>query len=139
MTSEPLEAGPETFRILEGRLISILAEKLDVHLKHDTESVRYLDGYIERNRGVIHQPEGIVNLIGSFLGECMIANYGGRWVEHPEAGWGVQFDTGFTAFPFNKVGKRFRPDGQADSIVSFYTVIPVLLEQERAKKGKSEP
>jgi len=135
--SEPLKAGPETFRILAARLQSIMKESLEIDLRHNEESLVYLDGYIERNKSRLTTHVGLVNLIGSFLGECLIVGYGGQWVEDPKMGWGVRVANEITAFPFNKVEKRFKPDGQFDSIASFYRSTPALLKHLRDKKEKS--
>src|SRR5207253_3030206 len=46
-------------------------------------SIEWLDGFIERQRS---RPDvddrfvdRLVNIIGSFLGECMVRHYGARW------------------------------------------------------------
>lgn len=139
--SEPLKAGPETFRILAARLQSIFKERLEIELRYDEESLVYLDGYIERNKSVLTKHEGLVNLIGSFLGECLIASYDGEWVDDPKMGWGVKIANELTAFPFNKVKKRFKPDDQYNSIASFYRSTPAFLKhlrEEKQKKGNVE-
>jgi len=141
MPEEPLKASPETFRLLASRLQRIFKDDLKRDLQHDEESLIYLDGYIERNKAVLTKHEGLVNLIGAFLGECLIARYGGEWVDDPKMGWGVKIANELTAFPFNKVEKRFKPDGQYDSIASFYRSTPALLKhlrEEKQKKGSVE-
>jgi hypothetical protein len=123
----------EQIKFLAQRLISTLSEKLGVDLKYDRASVEWLDGYIERVR--VHLDEssidGLTGSIGSFLGECIIANYGGRWLES-EGTWGVFFSEESDkngAFPFNKVRKQLL-NGAEDSILSFYDVLPVLLSMD---------
>lgn len=120
----------EQIKLLAQRLISTLSEKLGVDLKYDRASVEWLDGYIERVR--VHldgaSVDGFTSSVGSFLGECIIANYGGRWLES-EGTWGVFFSEESDkngAFPFNKVRKQLL-NGAEDSILSFYDVLPVLL------------
>lgn len=116
------------------RLISTLSEQLGVELKYDRASVEWLDGYIERVRSQLDEEavDGLTGSVGSFLGECIIANYGGRWRESPEGTWGVFFseaDDRSGAFPFHKARKRL-VNGPEDSILSFYDVLPILLKMD---------
>jgi hypothetical protein len=122
----------EQIKTLAQQLISTLSERLGVDLKYDRASVEWLDGYIERVRLNLDQPsiDGLATTIGSFLGECIIANYGGQWRES-EGTWGVFFserNDRSAAFPFNKVRKQLM-NGAEDSIFSFYEVIPVVFSK----------
>ena len=106
------------------------SERVGVNLQYDRDSVAWVSDYIERVR--LHLDEasldGLVNWIGSFLGECLIGNYGGEWRES-EGMWGVFFSEANdknAAFPFNKVRKQL-VNGAGDSILSFYDVIPIIL------------
>lgn len=110
--------------------ISRCSESLGVNLKYDRASVEWLNGYIERVRLNLDEPsiDGLTNWIGSFLGECIIANYGGEWRES-EGAWGVFYserNDRNAAFPFNKVRKQLL-NGAQDSILSFYNVLPVVF------------
>ena len=101
-----------------------------MNLSYDRASVEWLNGYIERIRPHLDESSigGIANPIGAFLGECIIANYGGQWRES-EGTWGVFFserNDRSAAFPFNKVRKQLL-NGSEDSILSFYDVIPVVF------------
>ena len=96
---------------------------------YDARSVAWLDGYIERQRARADITEelvnGLVNVFGSYLGECVIKCYGGCWEE--EAGqWRVSFDGENAAYPFAKVRKQFQ-NGAGDSIKSFFEVIPTVF------------
>lgn len=75
--------------------------------------------------------EDLVQLIGSYLGECIIRSYGGVWREHDDGTWGVFFDESNAAFPFSKVRKQLE-DGveRGDSILSFFEVIPKIFRKE---------
>jgi hypothetical protein len=112
---------------LAQNLIGTLSEMLGVNLKYDRASVEWLDGYIERIRPTLDETSvnGLANSIGSFLGECIIANHGGVWRE-AEGTWGVYFDEKNAAYPFAKAQKHLL-NGRADSILSFYDVIPVVF------------
>jgi hypothetical protein len=95
----------------------------------DAASVAWVDGFIERQRirPEFSSPEsqaGLVGVIGSFLGEAIIAAYGGEWVQS-EHGLGVRTIGGIVAFPFAKVQKQFA-NGSADSTRSMFTVLPVI-------------
>jgi hypothetical protein len=97
---------------------------------YNRESVKWLEGYVERLRqsGQL-QPEaklnGLVNTLGSFLGECIIRCYGGDWVKQ-NGMWGVAIGADFIAFPFNKIRKQME-GGLEEGIDSFFTSIPILL------------
>jgi hypothetical protein len=97
------------------------------NLAYDEESVAWLDGYIERNRLNWDEPgaEKLVNILGSFFGECIRLNYGGEW-QMTENGLSVAFSDGNAAFPFNKIRKQIQ-NGSEDSIASFYATIPLLF------------
>jgi hypothetical protein len=82
----------EQIKQLAQNLISTLSNKLGVHLNYDRASVEWLDGYINRVRLNLDESSiaGLTTSIGSFLEECIIANYGGQWRES-EGTWGVFF------------------------------------------------
>ena len=92
-------------------------------------SVEWIDGFIERQR---QRPElddqarsGIVNRLGSFLGECLVANTKGAWAWVESQGTvGVQFPGGNCAFPFAKVLKQFE-NGRAggDSTLGLFDTV----------------
>ena len=97
---------------------------------YNLSSVKWLEGYIERLRssGELDDEakrKGLSNVLGSFLGECIVRCYGGRWVKQ-DGMWGVSIGDHFIAYPFNKIGKQME-NGLEDSIDSFFTSIPVLL------------
>ena len=117
----------EQLRALAERFVALTSEDLGVALRFDEASVEWADGYVERVRQGIDESSAreLSNFIGAFLGECIIANYGGAWRE-VEGDWGVFFDEQNAAFPFAKVQKQFQNGGE-DSIHSFYTVIPIIF------------
>ncbi len=117
----------EQIKALAERLIVTLSETVEVNLKYDRASVEWLDGYLERIRPNLEESsvEGISYSVGAFLGECIIANHGGRW-RASDGAWGIYFDDENAAYPFAKVQKHLL-NGCEDSILSFYDVIPVLF------------
>lgn len=110
----------------------------------DRESVAWVEGFIERMRvryGDEGAPSGIVSVIGSYLGEAIIAKAGGEW-RSDDKGVGVAFASGDTAYPFAKVSKQFDLGLAAgESILSFYDVCVnfvatgKLAEQSRSSGG----
>ncbi|MGE0023154.1 MAG: hypothetical protein AB7S70_05915 [Hyphomicrobium sp.] len=93
---------------------------------YDAESVAWVEGFIERQRGRQSEggtPQGLIAVIGSYLGEAIIAAAGGAWIEDDAGGIGVRFPNGDTAYPFTKVRKQFEQGLQSgESIASFYNV-----------------
>ena len=69
---------------------------------------------------------GLINTIGSFLGECMCRELGGKWKYQPNGQLAVEFSSGNAAFPFNKVEKHFA-NGAEDSILGFYQSAAVIF------------
>ena len=108
-------------------VVKVFAENDGVELDFDESSVEWLDGYIERNRENFDEEtvRGLVNVLGSFLGECICRNYGGNWSQD-ENGLTVKFDELNGVYPFNKIEKHFI-NGAEDSILSFYQTIPVVF------------
>jgi hypothetical protein len=106
-------------------------------LGYDLESLRWLEGFIERQRARNPAAEFVqrmTSILGSFVGECLVRAYDGHWEESKD-GWGVALDPAFVVFPFNKVRKAFDGGLEAgDSIVSFFTTAGVLLA-ERHRSG----
>lgn len=98
------------------------------------ESVKWLEGYIERLRqsGEFENPETktkLISVFGSFLGECIVRCYGGTWKLHDDAGvWCVAFNEDNALFPFAKVQKQME-NGLEDGIASFFTVIPEIFKE----------
>ena len=72
---------------------SIARERLGQELSFDEQAVRWLDGYIQRQHegGDPASRDGLINTLGSFLGECIIRNFGGEWA-CVDGSWCVRFD-----------------------------------------------
>lgn len=100
----------------------------EIDFGFNRESVEWVDGYIERLRA--HPDfdqdslDGLVGVLGSFPGECVIAATGGVWQwSEEDHGWGVALADNTYAFPFAKVRKQFE-NGAIDgnSILGFYRI-----------------
>ena len=89
-------------------------------------SVKWLDEFVQHHRTTSDTTSGrttLVQIVGSYLGECIIQTYGGRW--KLEGGqWGLFFDDSNAIFPFAKVSKQLENGrDEGDSIFSFSEVI----------------
>lgn len=119
---------PETIEAIKANIevVKSVFSQLDIELDLNEESIKWIAGYINRNRESITEDtkEKFIDIFGSFLGEAIIKNYGGRW-ELKEGVVGIQLGN-IWALPFSKTAKHIF-DGPVDSIYSFYTVLPVLL------------
>lgn len=114
--------------------LDALAEEVRTQFKleYDEGSVKFMEGFIERQRPNFEgeRLQGLVNAIGSFIGACMIKNYGGHWqLDEKYNAVCVVFNNGNKAFPFAKTYKQFE-NGLEDSVYSFYTAIPAALKLE---------
>jgi hypothetical protein len=97
------------------------------------ESIGYLDEFLERQAALVTDSEASINkfvsLIGAYLGECIIAKYGGEW---QESGQGVSIviktdSQHHFLQPFHKVYKRIS-NGMEDSLGVYFTeFIPHVL------------
>ena len=118
---------------------AFLERQMGVRLERGPEAVAWLDGYVESNRPL--PPEHLdaqEMLVGAYLGECVIAAYGGEWAEF-DGQWGVRFDERNAVFPFAKTRKHWE-NGAEDSIRSFYEMIPVVYAgRVRHPPSTSEP
>ncbi|HLG38779.1 MAG TPA: hypothetical protein VI461_03885 [Chitinophagaceae bacterium] len=112
--------------------------KSQLNLDYDTKSVKFVEEFIERQRKNFdsEKRKGLVNSIGSFVGQCVIKNYGGRWqVDQDTQAVCVALDDKNKIFPFAKTAKQFE-NGLEDSIYSFYTIIPTVFKISPLTKSK---
>lgn len=109
-----------------------LAEKVksQLNLEYDTKSVKFIEEFIERQRNNFdrEQRQGLINSIGSFIGQCIIKNYGGHWlVDQDTQTVCIALDDNNKILPFAKTAKQFE-NGIEDSVYLFYTVIQVVFK-----------
>ena len=112
--------------------------KSQLNLDYDTKSVKFVEEFIERQRNNFdsEQRKGLVNSIGSFVGQCVIKNYGGHWqVDQDTQAVCVALDDKNKIFPFAKTAKQFE-NGLEDSVYSFYTIIPTVFKISPLTKSK---
>lgn len=105
---------------------------------YNLESVEWVDDYLTRIRRSDEFNEdlkiGLVNTIGSFLGQCIIQLYGGEWGRN-NGSMGVKFNADNWAFPFAKVEKHLA-NGAEDSIYAFFTCIPAVFDDRLTRSTK---
>ena len=116
----------EMIRANAALAIAELGDAAGVTIGFNKGSVGWVEGFIERQREVQRgdTSEGLVNVLGSYLGEAVIAAVpDATWDEDPQIGLGVRFTNGDMVFPFAKVAKQLQ-DGLAagESVLSFYNV-----------------
>lgn len=108
-------------------VVNALAGETDFPFGFDAASVEWLNGYIDRiraNEWTEEETDQLVNNLGAYLGEAIIAAYGGGWVRD-QYSWAICWDERNCAYPFAKVFKHLK-NGPEDSIYSFYTTIAAL-------------
>ena len=116
-----------------------LAEKVktELRLKYDSDSVKYLEGFIERQKTRFpgDEAKGLINSCGAFLGQCIIENYGGKWFHDNNGQVAISFDSQNMVYPFAKVNKQFT-NGLEDSVYSMYITIPSVFKLASKTKKK---
>jgi hypothetical protein len=128
MDEADVEKGIFRIRELAAWVVERFRPLSEVDFGLNRASVQWLEGFIERQRPrrdpIEGVPEGLVNTLGAFLGECLAAATGGAWEwDEQRQDWSIRFASGACAFPFAKVGKQFANGLESgDSILSFYDV-----------------
>jgi hypothetical protein len=113
---------------------------VDFEFGLDRRSVEWVDGFIERQRVRTDldptAPGGLVDVLGSFVGACLVAETAGRWHAHPEHGVGVRFPDGSVCFPFAKVRKQFADGNEGgESVSSFYRLAVDYVATGKLKRA----
>jgi hypothetical protein len=108
---------------------------------YDAQSVAWLDGYIERQRirddMTPELLDSLVNILGSYLGQCVIICYGGYWQIEPAGQLRVSFNEDNAVYPLAKVQKQFQ-NGSEDSIKSFFETIPLVFATAGNRAGSEQ-
>ena len=70
--------------------------------------------------------ERVINVIGYYLGECLVQVYGCTW-KNEGGQWSVYFGPRLSAHPFSKVSKQFKMDPmRATRFLVFLMLLPLL-------------
>jgi len=123
------------YKAIAENVVSQMRKELGVELKYDKESIEWLDSYIDRIRPQLKKGSytGLAMSLGAYVGETIIATYGGRWDYFPKLDqWGIRFGEQSGAFPFSKVYKQLAY-GEVESILSFFTMLPRIIDETRAE------
>lgn len=90
----------------------------------DDASVDWVDGFIERQRlqdSVMRDPNTLISVLGSYLGQAIIEATGGQWAEDVQGALVVEFSNGDSCAPFSKVAKQFELGHEGgEGIAEFY-------------------
>jgi hypothetical protein len=109
-------------------IVRVCREDRGVELTFDQAGVEWIAGYINRLRDHI-TPDvefGLINTLGSFVGECIIRTYGGVWVEL-DGEWAVQVSERIWVFPLIKVAKQFA-NGPEDSVAGMFSGLRRIMQ-----------
>ncbi len=99
----------------------------EIEFGFNQDSLEWVEGYVERLRKRADFNDGswngLIDTIGSFLGECILARTEGAWEMSDDQRCCIRFPSGVRAFPMTKVAKQFA-DGleSGESITGFYRV-----------------
>jgi len=99
------------------------------HLGFDRAGVRWLDRYIEANRGALGDEltAEFVQFMGCYYGECLIAEFGGRWEQSSDQ-VGIRMERlGFT-YPFNAVSRHVEIGSAASVGAGFFAAVDFLSD-----------
>lgn len=128
-----IDYGPPSPKILYAikknvEVLKDIGRQLGVALDLDADSIEWLDGFINRNRESYKDEtlDNAIIVIGSFLGEAIIARYGGEWIQVKDGRLGVALKGETIAFPITKVEKQFT-EGEFESIFGFYVATQTVI------------
>lgn len=107
-----------------------LTAKNQLNIEFNDEGVKYMEGFIERVKSQFSKDDsdGIINTCGAFLGQCIIENFGGKWVYDENNHIAVAFSENNLVYPISKTRKQFE-NGLDDSIYSMYSIIPLVFKR----------
>ncbi|MFK8067472.1 MAG: hypothetical protein AB8D52_04435 [Gammaproteobacteria bacterium] len=96
--------------------------------QYSPKSIDWIDGLIQRQRERERSHGRLPDILGSYLGEAIIKEYGGEWVSINGVP-SVKIDNNLIVFPFNKVEKQFL-NGSEDSISFYFKYIDQLINEK---------
>ena len=97
-------------------------------LEFDESGVAWAAQYVETIRPVERPDQRNVQaaLVGSFLGEAIVAVYGGAWDLERTGEWSVAFPSGKHVHPFRQTLLHL-DNGAADSILGLWVAVPGIV------------
>lgn len=127
----------DEYKAIAAKAVATFRDELGVELKYDKQSIEWLDGFINRVGPELEKESvpGLATVLGAYLGETIIATYGGAWAYFEQFDqWGIRFENGDGAFPISKVYKQLE-DGAFDSILSFFTMLPKICDHMNRQRS----
>jgi hypothetical protein len=102
----------------------------------DAAAVQQLDAFIEAQRRDLKpaDKQGVVTALGCFLGQCLVATYGGTWAKGPDGTTGVGINQNSFFNPFYRVLQQL-DKGQPESVAVFFASIPERLAAAPRRKN----
>ncbi len=110
---------------------SVINEALGKKVGYSVEGVSWLDDFLQRQheRGDKRYVDRVVSVYGSYLGECIVENVGGRWAE-VDGTQAIAFDEKNATFLFNKLRKHLENGREGgDSVLGFYESVEGLFQR----------
>ena len=104
--------------------ITTFKDRSGIDFGFDRKSVAWMEGFIDRQRTVDPTPPPMITaVLGSHLGQSIIAAAGGAWARDEAGQIGIRFDNDDWCYPFAKVAKQIEGGaGIGEGILSFYDV-----------------
>ena len=117
--------------ITPGDALLAAAEQVRTQLRlpfYDADGVTHLARFIEAQRAALPaaQREGVATALGCFLGQCLVAVYGGEWAIGPDGTTGVGLAERFFFNPFHLVNQQLN-EGESASVAAFFAGVPARL------------
>lgn len=118
----------------------VASQNLGVEANYDEAGVRWLDQFLNQQRefGTVDSNEKLPQTLGSYLGECIIGTYGGRWAfDDSNQSWSITFSEGNSVYPFTKVRKQLE-SSEGESVLGLFTAIPLVFGLKEPMPSLSE-
>ncbi len=111
--------------------VNIIKEQNNIKLNYAEKDLDAIEEVIEADIEIEHTEDyqGTIQVLGSYLGETLIRNFGGRWVEDKTFNTPAVEINSIKFFPHAKVHKRFE-NGKSDSLTSFYRFIKSKIKTD---------
>ena len=123
---------PRQFAASAARHIAVAKRTFGIGFGYDMASVKKLDDFIDA-LGPPIDLEGLVVVIGSYLGEVFRRIHNGQWVWTPGLSeWAVVFPNGVGIFPFSRVAKRLT-EGRLESVSYFADFFSREIRSEKPR------
>jgi len=112
----------------------------NVDLSFDRQGVEWLDSYLKRLSGHLNESvqAGVVNVMGSYFGECIVHGHGGMWTEKPGSDWVVTVRRRYevSVNVFGKVEKQLA-GVEGESVLSLFDIALLLAEKGTGESART--